>query len=162
MTRDFCWSQLERLEIHFGKLDERNASVVKNDYYEHLKVYTEDEMSQAVFTLIDSFKYRRFPLIRDIREVLDRVKFDAQSAPTAEEAQEYYDHIRCETCGDTGYILNVVSPSEYKLGMSSATASFCACRAGEVKRKAWESYLHSKQERRQIEHDRRFEPQSEY
>ncbi len=154
MTKDFCWTQLEKLEVHFGSVPPE----AKNDYFEHLKFYSEEEMAKAVYTLVDSHRYRKFPLIRDIREVLDKVRFDAQSEPTAEEAAEYYDNAICAACGNTGFILKAVSPSEYKLGMSSATASFCTCRHGQKKRAAWEGYQEKKKLKQQTEHERRYEP----
>lgn len=155
MDREHFWSIVENLETHYGSI----TTLQKEDYYNHLKHYTDAELTKASFVVLETHRYKRFPLIPELREILDKIRFDARSEPTADEAKGFYDQFPCTSCGGTGYIIKE-NPA-YKPGESAATTSFCQCDTGARRKDGWDKYRQMKQEKGRLNYDRRFEPEEE-
>jgi hypothetical protein len=153
MTQDECWTHLEKLAVHFGNITVQQ----KADYYSHLRGYTDTEMANAVFTLIDSRKWKSYPLPSEIRTVLDKIRFDNRIGPTDEERDAYYDGLTCSACNGTGFI--IADNVNWKPGESGAVASFCQCRKGKKRESGIKQYLENKKLRRHVEYERRHEPE---
>ena len=91
MTKDVLYESLEKLAVHFGAVSIQE----KEDYYTHLKGYTDAEMAQAAFVIIDSRKWKSYPRVAEVRTVLDKIRFDNRSGPTDAERDAYYDGLTC-------------------------------------------------------------------
>lgn len=155
MTKDSCFEALDKLAAHFGPVSIRQ----KEDYFSHLRGYADAEMASAAFTLIDSRKWKGFPLVSEIRAVLDKIRFDNRSAPTAEEAAAYYDNLPCSSCGGTGLIPH--DNLNYKPGESAFSVSHCQCQRGQRLAAGHVKYLADKQARARVAFERRHEPEPE-
>ena len=151
MTKDALLEALDKLAVHFGAV----SMAQKEDYYSHLRGYTDAEMATAVFTLVDSRKWKSYPLPSEIRTVLDKIRFDARIGPTDAEREAYYDGLTCSACNGTGFI--VVE----KEGWPSGVAEFCQCRVGKKREDGMRAYRERKRMRRQVDYERRHEPEQE-
>ena len=155
MTKEKCWLCLEDLTVHLGTV----SMARKEDYYTHLKNYTDAEMAKAVYTIIETHRWKRYPFIAEIRAVLDKIRFDHMSGPTPDEAADYYDQFPCSACGGTGFLIK--DNKDYKPGDSSAVASFCQCRMGKKTEVGWAKYRADKKAKRRTAFERRWEPTEE-
>ncbi len=158
MTHDEAWAFFNELGIAFKPIDERQ----KEMYLSHLKEYTRSEMERAVYTIIESHQYRSFPLIAEIRRVLDKIRFDSRAEPSDEDKRTYYDGIAwCASCGGTGWILTDVPREKYTPGGSSCVASFCVCELGRKRSEGYAQYQAKKEMRKRQDYERRYENQEE-
>jgi hypothetical protein len=147
MTKDALLEALDKLAVHFGAV----SMAQKEDYYSHLRGYTDAEMATAVFTLVDSRKWKSYPLPSEIRTVLDKVRFDNRTGPTDAERDAYYDGLTCGACNGTGFV--IVEKADYPSGV----AECCACRVGRKREDGIRRYLDGKRMRSQVEYERRHE-----
>lgn len=152
MTKETCFESLDKLAAHFGSVSMQE----KEDFYTHLKSYSDGEMAQAAFVIIDSRKWKSYPRVAEIRTVLDKIRFDNRIGPTDEERDAYYDGLTCSACNGTGFI--IADNVNWKPGESGAVASFCQCRKGKKRESGIKQYLENKKLRRHVEYERRHEP----
>ena len=151
MTKDVLYESLEKLAVHFGAVSIQE----KEDYYTHLKGYTDAEMAQAAFVIIDSRKWKSYPRVAEVRTVLDKIRFDNRSGPTDAERDAYYDGLTCAACNGTGFLIK--DNTAWKPGESGAVASCCACRVGKKREEGIRRYLDRQKMRRQVDFERRHE-----
>jgi hypothetical protein len=151
VTKDTCFESLDKLSAHFGAVSIQE----KEDYYTHLKGYTDGEMAQAAFVIIDSRKWKSYPRVAEIRTVLDKIRFDNRTGPTDAERDAYYDGLTCSACNGTGFV--IVEKADYPSGV----AECCACRIGRKREDGIRRYLDKKKMRSQVEYERRHEPEQE-
>jgi hypothetical protein len=151
MTKDALLEALDKLAVHFGAV----SMAQKEDYYSHLRGYTDAEMATAVFTLVDSRKWKSYPLPSEIRTVLDKIRFDNRTEPTQEERDAYYDGLTCGVCNGTGFVI------VEKEGWPSGVAECCACRIGRKREDGMRRYMDGKRMRSQVDYERRHEPEQE-
>ena len=151
MTKETLLESLDKLSSHFGPVSIQE----KEDYYTHLKGYSDGEMAQAVFVIIDSRKWKSYPRVAEVRTVLDKIRFDARIGPTDAEREAYYDGLTCSACNGTRFI--VVE----KEGWPSGVADYCACRVGKKREDGIRAYRERKRMRRQVDYERRHEPEQE-
>jgi hypothetical protein len=147
MTKDALLEALDKLAVHFGAV----SMAQKEDYYSHLRGYTDAEMATAVFTLVDSRKWKSYPLPSEIRTVLDKIRFDNRTGPTDAERDAYYDGLTCGVCNGTGFV--VVEKADWPSGV----AECCACRVGRKREDGIRRYLDGKRMRSQVDYERRHE-----
>jgi hypothetical protein len=147
MTKDALLEALDKLAVHFGAV----SMAQKEDYYSHLRGYTDAEMATAVFTLVDSRKWKSYPLPSEIRTVLDKIRFDNRTEPTDAERDAYYDGLTCSACNGTGFVI------VEKEGWPSGVAECCACRIGRKREDGIRRYLDGKRMWSQVEYERRHE-----
>jgi hypothetical protein len=148
MQKETCFESLDRLAAHFGSVSIQE----KEDFYTHLKGYTDSEMAQAAFVIIDSRKWKSYPRVAEIRTVLDKIRFDARVGPTDEERDAYYDGLTCSACNGTGFVI------VEKEGWPSGVAECCQCRIGRKREEGIGRYLDRKKMQRMVDYERRHEP----
>jgi len=151
VNKETIFEALDKLAAHFGAVSIQE----KEDYYTHLKGYSDGEMAQAVFVIIDSRKWKSYPRVAEVRTVLDKIRFDARIGPTDAEREAYYDGLVCSACNGTGFVITE------KVGWPSGVVEFCQCRVGKKREDGIRAYRERKRMRRQVDYERRHEPEQE-
>lgn len=155
MDKDTFWMVVDKLGIHFTSLNAEQ----KESYFDHLRNYSNAEMVKASRALIASRRWRSFPSVAEIRDVMDKVRFDNRAEPTAEELADPYGQFPCSSCEGTGYIIE--DNLSYRPGQSGSIAKFCQCHKGQKKKAGREKYQEDKKKKRYMHFERRYEPEEE-
>lgn len=130
---------MKELEDYFAdmaKTQEKRDWLIKQ-YYEAFKYSTDKLFERAIKHLIKTRKWKSFPMIGEIKEILEDISREVHEVTVGDITEEP----TCPDC-DNGYVL-----VDYEWDNKPYTkAQFCSCEEGEKRKKGWMQYLKKERE----------------